>query len=133
MSAGDIIVVNENSFGMKANYYDGTDDYMLADAHAVARVAAGDTVGTYTAWIYRDDVTTEQNILSAGDNNSVTEFLQFRVLAGKIDFRLDHIILNFSCTHCSYEIFHSSYCSFPVSKMCCISFFYSYCKFIYKC
>ena len=50
MAAGDIIVVNENSFAKKANIFDGVDDYVLHDAHAVARVAANDTVGTYTAW-----------------------------------------------------------------------------------
>ena len=79
MAAGDIIVVNENSFAKQGNYFDGTDDYVLHDAHAVARVAAGDTVGTYTAWIYKDSIGTKQSILSAGDNNSVNEFFNFEI------------------------------------------------------
>ena len=79
MAAGDIVVVNENTFGKKANYYDGTDDYMLADAHAVARVAANDTVGTYTAWIYIDAIGVLQTILSAGDNNATTQVMTIDV------------------------------------------------------
>ena len=58
MAAGDVIVINENTASKKANLYDGTDDYMLVDAHAVERVAVGDTVGTYTAWIYKDSIGT---------------------------------------------------------------------------
>lgn len=82
MTAGDIIVVNENSFGRKGNYLDGTDDYVLHDAHAVARVAANDTVGTYTARIYLNDITGTYTILSAGDNNATAEFLHLTSVAG---------------------------------------------------
>lgn len=85
MTAGDIIVVNENTFGRKGNYFDGTDDYVLHDAHAVARVAAGDTVGTYTAWIYLNDTAGTYTILSAGDNNATTEFFHLTVKAGKLN------------------------------------------------
>ncbi len=90
MGAGDIIVVNKNSFGRKANIFDGIDDYVLHDAHAVARVAAGDTVGTYTAWIYIDNLTGEKTILSIGDNNSATEFLLFRITGDKLKASLTH-------------------------------------------
>ena len=70
MAAGDVIVIRENAFGRKGNYFDGTDDYVLHDAHAVARVAANDTVGTYSAWIYCNSVSGNMAILSAGDNNA---------------------------------------------------------------
>ena len=90
MGAGDIIVVNENTFGQKGNYYDGTDDYILHDAHAVARVAANDTVGTYTAWIYKDDDTSTRTFLSAGDNSSTNELVQFFVAAKSLQILLKH-------------------------------------------
>ena len=90
MAAGDIIVVNENSFGKKGNYYDGTDDYVLHDAHAIARVAAGDTLGTYTVWIYLDSINADQTILSAGDNSSGNEFLQLLSSGGKLRIMLRH-------------------------------------------
>jgi hypothetical protein len=74
MAAGDIIVVKGSPSGRKGNFFDGNDDYVLHDAHAVARVAANDTVGTYSAWIFMiADATAEQAILSAGDNDSATQ------------------------------------------------------------
>ena len=79
MTAGDVITLRENAGGRKANLFDGTDDYMLANAHAVARVAANDTVGTYSAWIYKEDVSVAGDILSAGDNNSADEFLSIGI------------------------------------------------------
>ncbi len=91
MAAGDIIVVNENSFAKQGNYFDGTDDYVLHDAHAVARVAANDTVGTYTAWIYFDAIGIQQSILSAGDNNNLNENLHFMINStGKLRIFLKH-------------------------------------------
>ena len=90
MTAGDIIVVSENSFGRKGNYFDGTDDYVLHDAHAIARVAAGDTLGTYTAWIYLDSINADQTILSAGDNSSANESLQLLSTGGKLRIILKH-------------------------------------------
>ena len=92
MTAGDIIVINEDGWGKKGNYFDGTDDYVLHDAHAVARVAGNDTVGTYTAWIYIDEITTANTyaILSAGDNNSASEFLQFYTASGELGVDLTH-------------------------------------------
>jgi len=84
MTAGDIITVKGSTASRKAAAFDGTDDYILADAHAVARVAANDTKGTYSAWIYVDDIAGTYTILSAGDNNSVNEFLQFITVGGKL-------------------------------------------------
>lgn len=78
MAAGDVITIIENSVGRKGNYFDGTDDYVLHDAHVVERVAANDTEGTYTAWIYLTSVTGAANntIISAGDNDSANEYFQ---------------------------------------------------------
>jgi hypothetical protein len=80
MTAGDIITVKGSTASRKAAAFDGTDDYILADAHAVARVAANDTVGTYSAWVYMDaDSGTDRSILSAGDNDSANEFFVFSI------------------------------------------------------
>lgn len=93
MAAGDLITISENAHGHKANYYDGADDYMLVDAHAVARVAANDTTGTYSAWIYADNIATgaDQVILSAGDNNTTDEYMRLFLLAtGILRIELRH-------------------------------------------
>ena len=45
MTAGDVYVVKGSTHGRQCAAFDGTDDYVLADAHAVARQTAGDTVG----------------------------------------------------------------------------------------
>ena len=79
MTAGDVINVRGTLQARQGAAFDGVDDYILADAHAVARVAGNDTVGTYSAWIYKDNVTTTQTILSAGDDNSATEFLELAI------------------------------------------------------
>ncbi len=80
MAAGDIKTVVADRFEHKpAVVLDGVDDYVLADAHAVARVAAGDTVGTYSAWVMVDKLAGVDTILSVGDNNSTTEGLVFNI------------------------------------------------------
>lgn len=105
MTAGNIIALNEDANSKKGNYFDGADDYVLHDAHAVARVAANDTVGTYTAWIYLDKVSVTGTILSAGDNSSANEFLRLTMLssgvlsvllqhAGATQFRIDQTTAN---------------------------------------
>jgi hypothetical protein len=73
MAAGDVIVISESPDAKKGNYFDGTDDYVLHDAHAVERVAANDTTGTYTAWIYPNGIA-QGCILSAGDNDNANEY-----------------------------------------------------------
>ena len=93
MAAGDIIVVNENTHSRKGNYFDGTDDYVLHDAHAVARVAANDTVGVYMSRIYSDNITpaSDNCILSCGDNDSANEFMVLVVdTAGSLRANLTH-------------------------------------------
>jgi hypothetical protein len=79
MAAGDVITIIEDNAARKGVVFDGTDDYVLHDAHAVERVAANDTTGTYTAWVYLDNIVGTKTILSAGDNDSATEFLQLYV------------------------------------------------------
>lgn len=86
MAAGDIIVVHENIFGVKGNYYDGGDDYVQHNAHAAARVTANDTVGTYTAKIYLNDLTGTYCILCAGDDSAI-EFIELSVEAGLLTAR----------------------------------------------
>jgi hypothetical protein len=78
MAAGDVITIIEDNVARKGNYFDGTDDYVLHDAHAVARVAANDTTGTYSVWVYLNS-TTGATFLSAGDNDSANEYLDFYV------------------------------------------------------
>ena len=82
MTAGDVEVVYGSTAARNCAAFDATDDYILADAHAVARVAANDTVGTYSAWIYLDDIAGDYAILSAGDNDNVNEFLTLDVKSG---------------------------------------------------
>jgi len=85
MAAGDVITIQEDNIARKGVYFDGTDDYTLVDAHAVARVAANDTVGTYSAWIYLGESPSGNvNILSAGDNNSATEYLSWYINSARL-------------------------------------------------
>lgn len=92
MTAGDVITIRGNAHARKACCFDGTDDYILADAHAVARVAANDTAGTYSAWVNLDASTSTKTLLSAGDNNSATEYLQiyFTGTTNKLIVKLYH-------------------------------------------
>ena len=90
MAAGDIVVVHENAAARKGNYFDGADDYVLHDAHAVARVGANDTVGTYTAWIYVDNISGDKAILSAGDNDSANESMYMQISNDRIQAFLKH-------------------------------------------
>lgn len=89
MTAGDVITIVEDNVARKGVYFDGTDDYVLHDAHAVARVAAKDTTGTYTAWIYVDKFDgTSYTIFSAGDNDSANEYMHLKISNNKLDIIL---------------------------------------------
>ena len=79
MTAGDVVTIKGSTASRKAAAFDGVDDYILADAHAVARVAGNDTTGTYSAWIYVDSIGTAQTFLSAGDNDNANEYLQIGI------------------------------------------------------
>ena len=90
MTAGDVYVVKGSTAARQCVAFDGTDDYVLADAHAVARVAANDTVGTYTARIFLDDATGTNCILSAGDNDNTNEWLKLLVETSILKVQLRH-------------------------------------------
>lgn len=62
------------------------DDYVQVDAFSVARVAANDTVGTFTAWINVPDITGTYTIVGCGDKN-VVEFIEISVEAGLLTAR----------------------------------------------
>ena len=108
MTAGDVEVVRGSLNTRKAVALDGTDDYVLADAHAVARVAAGDIVGTYSAWIYVDAIWAAGDILSAGDNNSATEYLRLFV---NCDGRLRAILYHGGAIQ--WDVYTTSNCAAP--------------------
>lgn len=63
------------------------DDYVQVNAHAAARVAANDAVGTYSAWINFPNLTATGTIIGNGDDSAV-EFLEVLVEAGKISVRI---------------------------------------------
>ena len=84
MTASDILVISEEAGGRKGNYFDGTGDFVQHNAHAIARVAGNDTVGTYTAWIYIENVAGTFTVLGAGANASATEYLRLYVQAGAL-------------------------------------------------
>ena len=64
------------------------DQAVLIDAFAVTRVAAGDTQGTFSAWINVPDITGNYGIISVGDTAAI-EFLTLRVTAGKLVVELN--------------------------------------------
>lgn len=88
MATTDIYHVTGGLKGRRAIAFLGgnTDDYLQVNAAAVARVAANDTVGTFTAWINVPDVTGTYTIVGNGDDNAV-EFLDFGIEAGKLASR----------------------------------------------
>lgn len=64
-----------------------SDDYVQVNAAAVARVAANDTVGTWTAVVMVPDILqTRTCIIGAGDDN-VVEFLELNIELGLLTAR----------------------------------------------
>lgn len=88
MATTDIYHVSGGLKGRRAIAFLGgnVDDYLQVNAAAVARVAANDSVGTFTMWINVPDVTGTYCIVGNGDDNAV-EFLEFNVEAGKLSAR----------------------------------------------
>jgi hypothetical protein len=88
MATTDIYHISGGLKGRHAVAFLGgnVDDYLQVDAHAVARVAANDTVGTYSAWINVPDITGTYCILCGGDKN-VVEFLELNIEAGLLTAR----------------------------------------------
>jgi hypothetical protein len=82
---GDAALVSGNcSDSRKAAVFTGgnTDDSYSTNALAV-ECCATDTVGTITAWINTGDITSTGAIIEFNDAN-VVEFLDFKVVAGKV-------------------------------------------------
>ena len=89
MSTGDIYQITGGLKGRHAVAFKGgdTNDYVQVDAHAVARVAANDAVGTYTAWINLKDITGTYCVLGAAQTNA-DEFLDITIEAGLLTVRI---------------------------------------------
>lgn len=77
MTAGDVEVVIESPISHLGVSFDDTDDELQINAHAVARVAANDTVGTYAFWFLPDNITGTYGLISCGDavGGAVENFL----------------------------------------------------------
>ena len=90
MADGDMyhIVGSTNPSRHAIKFIATADQALLIDAWAVSRVAAGDTVGTITAWINVPDITGNYGIISAGDTAAI-EFLTLRITAGKLVVELN--------------------------------------------
>jgi len=88
MATTDIYHITGGLKGRNAvMFIDGdTDDYVQVNAHAVARVAANDTVGTYSAWVNIINIADTFTVLGAGDAN-VVEFLELNIEAGLLTAR----------------------------------------------
>lgn len=88
MATTDIYHVTGGLKGRHAVAFLSTDhnDYVQVNAHAVARTAADDTVGTYSAWVNIADITSTFCILCAGDNDAV-EFIELNIEAGLLTAR----------------------------------------------
>lgn len=67
MTAGDVEVIKGNINSHLAVSFDGTDDELQANAHAVARNTANDTTGTYSFWFMPDNITGTYGLISCGD------------------------------------------------------------------
>ena len=89
MATGDIYQIKGGLQGRSAVAFKGgdTNDYVQIDAHAVARVAANDAVGTYVAWINLKDITGTYCVLGGADL-SADEFLDITIEAGLLTVRI---------------------------------------------
>ena len=85
MAAGDILhVVGSLTPSRHALKFIATaDEAFCIDATAVAREAAADTEGTFTAWVNIPDITGDYGIISLGDTAAI-EFITMRIIAGKL-------------------------------------------------
>ncbi len=85
MATTDIYQIGGGLKGRKAVAFLGgnVDDGVQIDAFMAARVAANDTVGTFTAWVNVPDKTGTYCILGGGDANAV-DYFYLAVVAGEI-------------------------------------------------
>ena len=87
MAAGDIIQVVGGHKGRKAvAFHDGATEGILIDTFAQGRVAANDTVGTFSAWINVPNITGTYNIVGCGQSGAV-EYFYITVDAGRIHYK----------------------------------------------
>lgn len=88
MAAGDIYHISGGLKGRHAVALLGgdVDDGVQIDAFAAGRVAANDTVGTFTAWINPKDNTGTYAFIGLGDANAV-EYFYAAVVAGEIQIK----------------------------------------------
>ena len=88
MATTDIYHISGGLRGRKSVAWPDTvgDDYIQIDAAAVARVAANDEVGSWTAWVNIGNDTGTFSVIGAGDKN-VVEFLEMNIEAGLLTAR----------------------------------------------
>ena len=88
IATGDVIILTGKLKGRKAVVLPITDgdDCIQVDAAAVARATAGDTTGTFSAWINPDNIADTETIVGCGDKD-VVEFLEFNIEAGLLTCR----------------------------------------------
>jgi len=97
MTAGDLYHISGGIRGRFAFSWPAavSDDYIQVDAAAVARVAANDTVGSWTAWVNIANDTGTFTVIGAGDDN-VVEFLEMNIEAGLLTVRCtDETVVQF--------------------------------------
>lgn len=85
MATTDIyhIIGSVNPARDAAKFIATADQACVIDAHAIAREAAEDAAGTYTAWVNIPDITGNYGIVSCGDTAAI-EFITMRITAGKL-------------------------------------------------
>ncbi len=90
MAAGDILhaVGSLTPSRHAAKFIATADEAFLIDVFAAARVSAGDTNGTVSAWVNLPDITGDYGIWSCGDTAAI-EFVTMRVTAGKLVVELN--------------------------------------------
>ena len=87
MATGDIQIFSREHKPKKAVVGDGTGDAVQINAWGIAREAAADTVGTFTAWVNIKSVSDSYSILSAGDTDAI-EYINLQIVNGLINLSL---------------------------------------------
>ena len=90
MAAGDILQATGSLTPSRAaiKMIATADEAFLIDVFAAARVSAGDTTGSVSAWVNIPDITGDYGIWSCGDTAAI-EFVTMRITAGKLVVELN--------------------------------------------